>query len=1666
MANFKSTLLSNWVVGNFLQRSWKCALVLCALLLGVQTASYASHAMGADISYRCLGNNQYEVTVTFYRDCSGIPAPASMALTAASASCGITLPTITATQAPGSGVEVSQLCPAQLSQSRCNSTSGTLQGVRVYYYVATVTLPQTCTDWIVGASESSRNSGVTNLVGSSGYNLYVDTRINNTICNNSPSFTSRPVPYICGNQPFTFNHGAIDVDGDSLYYQIVPTQGDATTVIPYVAGFSTSYPLATSPANTFSFNTSTGQMSFTPANTAQVATITMKVFEIRNGDTIGYVMRDIQVVVMPNCTNAAVSPTTQPTVQTGGSFDTTSRSFVVCQNSNLYFSLYVKDPNPTDTLRLDSLNTNLFQVFGAGNFAFQTVYPVPGRYDTMRVDFFIRGVNSGRYQFTIGFTDNACPIPSTPVLGFNIVIPGVEIEAQDTVICPGIAQNIPLRARTFSTATGSVPGVLAWQQIDGPTAPLSSTTSNNPIAAVPATTVNGDSIVYEVTFTTVPDPTTGSQCITRDTVKIYLRSLPLSVNTLVSDTTLCQNGLANAISFNTTATGPGINLTDGIYSWTTIPAGRTADMSSTSVRNPTANVIGAARDSISYIVQYAYGSCVGRDTVKVRFNPGHVVVNPATVTACAGDTVQLSAVLSDTSIVALPVVCTDYTVSQIPYTTFTGGTPTSLTLSDDQLSGAIPIGFPFVFMCDTVTQLYISSNGFVTFNSASGSGCCSGQVLPNISTPNSVIALAWTDLNPATAGTINYSVLGASPNRQMVISYNGVANFGSGGSPLTGQIVIYEGSNNIEIYTGSYGNDGGLVTQGIENAAGTFGYAVSGRNGVDWSATTSSAYRFTPVIPFYYDPITYAWSPGAGLTSTTISNPRAIAQSNMTYMVSVMEGSCAMWDSVRINITTALPAPTITCGSVANSATEIAFNWGGVAGATGWEYSRDSGRTWIATALADSTVTFSNLLNGSCIRIYVRATGGSGPCPRNASGSFVCCTSPCSSNITITPVSISCAGLADGALNTIATGGTLGAPYTLSIFNAATNTQVGASVRSNGTALIGGTLAAGTYYVRAVDSFGCLGTSSTVTITMPSALDASYVTVTNALCFGTATGTATATATGGTSPYTYAWSNAAGQTTATATGLAAGTYHVTATDARGCTDTVRNFVIRNPFAQAPNATITTTVSNSCPVGNGTATLQTIQNMTGNPTPGQPNSFQYAWSNGQMNTTQATGLNAGSYQVTITDANGCRLVETFNIQGTTLLVNGFGITQPTCGVANGSISVTVANGVAPYSYQWSSNANGQTSAAINNLASGTYSVTVTDANGCHTNGTAFLNANNLQLSITNREERVACFGDATGFIDITATTNAPAAVSYSWSNGATSQDIYNLPAGVYTVTASIQSGTATCSSTIAMTVLQPTAPLNSSLVLVRDLDCTGQPVGQLRINGVDGWGAYQFRWENGTTTNDRNNLAAGTYTVTVTDAEGCTVSSTTTLVQPQVVTLDAYIGAPGLNTFSVLEQTTNIPISGGTAQTGVTYTWTPNTNIANPSAISTTVDGITAGTYVYTISGQSADCQTTDSVTLVVVAAAMRGMPTAFSPNGDGDNDYFRPVQANNIEVVSFKIYNRWGQLLYDTKDYSTGWDGKHNGEMQPRDAYIYIFEYRLPTRTEITQLRGEFTLLR
>ncbi|MBX7240958.1 MAG: HYR domain-containing protein [Bacteroidia bacterium] len=447
-------------------------LILCAAF--PFTSLKASHFVGADLTYNCLSGNTYEITLNLYRDCAGGGFPNSWNINIASASCGVNN---SATVTLVSSQEVSAICIPQIGNTSCSG--GNLPGIQQYIYRTTYTLPQACSDWVFSFSSCCRNYAIT--TGPGGNSFYVQSKLNNLLapCNSSPVFSSLPVPYFCAGQLANYNHGAIEPDGDSLVYSLVNPLQTAATSVTFNFPFTSTYPIATNPANNFGFNNLTGQMTFTPSGVQQ-GVLAVRVDEYRNGVIIGSVMRDIQVVVI-NCINNS-SVQLQPISNLSGGTAIGANNLRVCAGNTLGFNIVGTDPNVSTTITMTS---NAGVALPGSTFTTTGTNPVTGTFTWPT-----NASNVGYWNFTVTVTDNNCPVPSVQVIGFTINVFGVDISASDYTFCPGTPQNVQLNASVGGSVGCPSGNCYSWSPATG----LSATNIPNPVATV------SSPITYTVTY--------------------------------------------------------------------------------------------------------------------------------------------------------------------------------------------------------------------------------------------------------------------------------------------------------------------------------------------------------------------------------------------------------------------------------------------------------------------------------------------------------------------------------------------------------------------------------------------------------------------------------------------------------------------------------------------------------------------------------------------------------------------------------------------------------------------------------------------------------------------------------------------------------------------------------------------------------------------------------------------------------------------------------------------------------------------------------------------------------------------------------------------------------------------------------------------------------------
>ena len=436
----------------------------------------------------------------------------------------------------------------------------------------------------------------------------------------------------------------------------------------------------------------------------------------------------------------------------------------------------------------------------------------------------------------------------------------------------------------------------------------------------------------------------------------------------------------------------------------------------------------------------------------------------------------------------------------------------------------------------------------------------------------------------------------------------------------------------------------------------------------------------------------------------------------------------------------------------------------------------------------------------------------------------------------------SCFGFNNGTIAVNATNGV--EPYT---FEWEDNS--GSPLRNN--------LPSGNYFITVTDGASCSITQA-IQLTSPSALFTT-VQVRNESVAGQNDGSLTAFASGGTPPYTYSWSN--GRTGQTNQGLSAGTYSVTVNDSNACPLFRENIVVEADNQGCGTFSVNTFKTDLTCFGSGNGSISA--NATGS-----TGNISYLWNTGQ--TTQfIDNLSSATYRVTATDAAGCVQSQTTFIASPSQLTVFVNPTQPTnANQNNGRAAAFVSGGTPPYTYLWSTS---EMPATIENLTPGSYSVTVTDLNGCQMVGqTELINSEpdcaSFQTEMVFSDPR--CPGENTGFVSANPINGIPP-FNFQWSTGATTQTIGNLPAGTYFVTVNDGAG---CIATTAHTLNQKD-PLNINPQVTPTSD-TGINDGSvtLQING--GTSPYRASWSHGAEGISVQNLAAGAYNVTVYDLNNC------------------------------------------------------------------------------------------------------------------------------------------------------------------------------------------------
>jgi gliding motility-associated-like protein len=725
----------------------------------------------------------------------------------------------------------------------------------------------------------------------------------------------------------------------------------------------------------------------------------------------------------------------------------------------------------------------------------------------------------------------------------------------------------------------------------------------------------------------------------------------------------------------------------------------------------------------------------------------------------------------------------------------------------------------------------------------------------------------------------------------------------------------------------------------------------------------------------------------------------------------------------------------------------------------------------------------------------------------------------------INGVATRCFGESNGGTSVIAIGGVGGLTYRWSDTN-----QQSVPNAAN--------LPAGTYTVTITDTNGC-STTASATVTQPVLLTA-FATPTAASCVGTATGSIIATPTGGNLLYSYAWSGSA-DTDNQVNNLAAGTYSVVVTDQNGCTTTVQNITVGQPAT--PVSLVLTQVQASCFEGNTGIGSASASGSNGAP-------YSYLWSQGAT-AQQTNNLAPGTYTVTATDTRGCSATQTISIaELDSISINAI-LVPPTCfGLTNGIASINDISGgdgngvLANYTLQWSLPGSPTGVAATGIPGDLPFNVVVTDQQGCN-NLFAYTLTQPPPVVPVLAPVNVRCFGQTDGEVRVTSVQGQFPIVDYLWSNSGTQDQIQNLAVGTYTVTVTDSQG---CKGSATAAITQPTALQNTFSTI--QLKCNGDSNASVTAVPAGGTLPYVFGWSSaGASGTTLTNLSAGTYVLTITDANSCTLIDSQTIAQPallgldltteDVLCFDTYTGrasvvvsggkAPyryalndadfgGTPTFIGLqagdytlrvrdangcvqsqpfEISESAPIEvtvtpqdvtvtfgealalGATVQHAVgavQYQWAPQLldsfeciDIANCLAI--TLTPTISNTFIV-VATDANGCRGEARVRYTVDIPRGVYVPTGFTPNTDTNNDLLQVFgKGRQVEAIRyFRVFDRWGEVVYEDKNFDVndsarGWDGTFRGAECMAGVYVWTLEVAY-LDGYVEQLHGQTTLIR
>lgn len=1620
------------------------------VLFAFASNSYATHVMGADITYTWVSGNDYQVTLTLYRDCSGSTISETSQDIDLASSCG----NFSATLDWVSTTNVSQVCAT--ATTTCNG--GTLPGTEQYIFTGIVTLPP-CNNWVMSWSLCCRNDGITNLTSPGSEDLYIQTTLNNVLApgNNSPQFLALPTPYLCTNQLSIYNHGAADIDGDSLYYQFTTPLGGPAAPIAFNAGYSTNNPMIT--ASGMNLNPQTGEMCLTPT-VAQICVVSVIVTEYRNNVLIGTYIREMQVVVSNTCSNTAPYAGSSPNCGNVGGItnlvagptviQNDSNSFSMCPNDNICFSINVSDPDGNNITISSNAATAIpgaiLTITGNG-----TQNPV------LNFCWTPTSLDSGINVLTINLRDDACPISASQYYTYDITVFDQPYAGPDQVICgPQWAQLNALGGAGYS-----------WSVISGdPLVPGVNITCN------PCTSPQ---VKPAITTTYLLTSSLSAACINTDTVTVTV--VPDYFVIPFGDTTLCDY----------LATPIGVNLVPATGTYT-VSWDNTSTLSNSNIATPTA----FPNNTTTYVatVISPFG-CIKKDSVTVNVNPPPALtITPGDTTICQGSSLNFD----------LQSTCT-YTLNM--FDTFGDGwNGQSISVYDNgNLVGTYTLStgstgsatFP-ITSGNTITLVY----GTGSFQSESSFNLVNGL-------GNNQFSVAAGGMSGWVNGNTYYTGIGNCGPTLSNYTFNWSPATGLSATNIQNPIAT---PSTTTTYTVTLTDAGGCSVNRSQTVTVVPNYTVATTQSdtavclgetVNFTATTNPTGSFN-----------YSWSPASIMNNATSANPTATFTTPgiNTIVVTVDNGGgCVKTDTMRVNVAPTY-APNInivnndttigcsdsvivnldlgggipaSCGpsaSVACSGPTTPRTVGTSSGAntsTSYpapygNYYRNAKHQFLYTAAELNALGFTG---GKITQIGWEITAINGTTTYNSYTIKMKCT-----NIT--------------SLTTWQTGLT-------QVFNPKTvNITTGWNMHTFDTAYEWDGISNIVVEI-CFDNLSVTYTNNSVTPWGATAFTSAirYTSDSNPACPATNTPTTgtnrpitrftTCPTTPNPSAFNYSWTPTAGvsnpniQNPVLKPG-ATTTYFVTVTDPiGGCFDT-----------DSINVTVTSQLS---------ATIQTIPAICNGSNDGQiiasgiglnsPFTFEFFDSTGtvllQSNVRPTSdtlfNISSGTYLVTITDVLGCGFDTLVTLSPTTqIYLTNVSNDSLICINGSAQISASGAGGTGTISIIWDNGLVGNGPHTVSPLSNTVYHVYAQDAMGCTSSidSVVITLRDTIQLSNITFGRDTICPEDTTILTIPNAVGGSGAGYTYNWF------DSNNNPLGTgtsvvvtpltspATYTVVVGDNCTTPTSSRSVTIYWSPLP-KPSFTFVNNTGC--YPITTSFVNttpNATNINSVTWNFGDGSTSNTILNVdhlysSAGCYDVslTVTSTKGCVRD--TTLIDA----VCAY-GYPTAD-FSMNPQPTDLtnPFIQFTNESygNLNNYWTITGG--SPSQ-STEINPISefpsdsAGEYIVWLTVENSyGCLDSTFRVVKIDGLYLFYMPNGFTPNGDNLNDTFKPVgEGIDSKNYLFMIFNRWGEKLFETDDLNEGWDGTYNGTPVQTDTYIWRIKAKELYRNVNTEHTGFINLTR